>query len=99
MTDESGAGDLTATVDPFAGSRAIEAMTDETEAASALERGFQKAGIESAACQVAREIDRGDRIVVGVNKFAADGDEPYRPLRDDDATLGEVCDALRVCRG
>jgi methylmalonyl-CoA mutase N-terminal domain/subunit len=63
-------------------------------AVAAIERGFQKAEIESSAYQVAREIDEGDRIVVGVNKFAADGEEPYRPLRAD-ATLGEVCDALR----
>jgi len=92
--------DLTATVDPFAGSYAIEAMTDEIEAAAealmdriedmggaaaAIERGFQKAEIESAAYQVAREIDEGERVVVGVNKFAVNGDEPYEPLRFDPA--------------
>jgi methylmalonyl-CoA mutase N-terminal domain/subunit len=92
---------------------------DSDAPAAAIERGFQKAEIESAAYQVAREIDEGDRIVVGVNKFAADGEEPYQPLRVDpaiaegtgnvlyplrdalraDATLGEVCDALRVVWG
>src|SRR5689334_16653585 len=92
--------DLTATVDPFAGSYAIESMTDEIEAAAealidrieemggaaaAIERGFQKAEIESAAYQVAREIDEGERVVVGVNKFAVNGDEPYEPLRFDPA--------------
>jgi methylmalonyl-CoA mutase N-terminal domain/subunit len=92
--------DLTATVDPFAGSYAIEAMTDDIEAAAealidrieemggaaaAIERGFQKAEIESAAYQVAREIDEGQRVVVGVNKFAVNGDEPYEPLRFDPA--------------
>ena len=92
--------DLTATVDPFAGSYAIEAMTDEIEAAAealidrieemggaaaAIERGFQKAEIESAAYQVAREIDEGERVIVGVNKFAVNGDEPYEPLRFDPA--------------
>ncbi|HET9971842.1 MAG TPA: methylmalonyl-CoA mutase family protein [Streptosporangiaceae bacterium] len=92
--------DLTATVDPFAGSYAIEAMTDDIEAAAealvdrieemggaaaAIERGFQKAEIESAAYQVAREIDEGERVVVGVNKFAVNGDEPYEPLRFDPA--------------
>ena len=76
--------DLTATVDPFAGSYAIESMTDDIEAAAkalidqveerggavaAIERGFQKAEIENAAYQVAREIDDGDRVIVGVNKF------------------------------
>jgi methylmalonyl-CoA mutase, N-terminal domain len=103
--------DLTATVDPFAGSYAIEAMTDEIEAAAAalmdqveemggaaaaIERGFQKAEIESAAYQVAREIDEGDRIVVGVNKFAADGEEHYQPLRVDPAI--EAAQAERLAR-
>jgi methylmalonyl-CoA mutase N-terminal domain/subunit len=103
--------DLTATADPFAGSYAIEAMTDEIEAAAgalmdrieemggaaaAIERGFQKAEIESAAYQVAREIDEGDRIVVGVNKFAADGEEPYQPLRVDPAI--EAAQAERLAR-
>src|SRR5204863_4859505 len=56
--------DLTATVDPFAGSYAVEAMTDEVEAAAralmarveqlggavaAIEQGFQKREIEQAA--------------------------------------------------
>src|SRR6201986_3273336 len=90
--------DLTATADPFAGSYAIESMTDDIEAAAeslidriedmggaaaAIEQGFQKAEIEAAAYQVAREIDEGERIVVGVNKFVTDGEEPYQPLRQD----------------
>jgi methylmalonyl-CoA mutase N-terminal domain/subunit len=92
--------DLTATVDPFAGSYAIESMTDEIETAAqeliasvedlggavaAIERGFQKTEIENTAYQVAREIDDGDRIVVGVNKFVTTGEEPYQPLRGDPA--------------
>jgi methylmalonyl-CoA mutase N-terminal domain/subunit len=96
--------DLTATVDPFAGSYAIESMTDDVEAAAqelmrqvedlggavaAIERGFQKAQIENAAYQVAREIDDGDRIVVGVNKFTTTGEEPYQPLRFDPAIESE----------
>jgi methylmalonyl-CoA mutase, N-terminal domain len=96
--------DLTATVDPFAGSYAIESMTDDIEAAAqelmrqvedlggavaAIERGFQKAEIENAAYQVAREIDDGDRIVVGVNKFVTAGEEPYQPLRFDPAIESE----------
>ena len=96
--------DLTATADPFAGSYVIESMTDEIEAAAqelmrqvedlggavaAIERGFQKAQIENAAYQVAREIDDGDRIVVGVNKFVTTGEEPYQPLRFDPAIESE----------
>src|SRR5580692_5667288 len=103
--------DLTATVDPLAGSYAVEAMTDEIEAAAealmdrieemggaaaAIERGFQKAEIESAAYQVAREIDEGERIVVGVNKFVADGEEAYQPLRGDPSL--EAAQAARLNR-
>jgi len=58
-------------------------------AAAAIERGFQKAEIENAAYRVAREIDDGDRIVVGVNKFATTGEEPFQPLRTDPAIEAE----------
>src|SRR3984893_14075399 len=103
--------DLTATVDPFAGSYAIESMTDDIEAAAeslidrieemggaaaAIEHGFQKAEIEIAAYQEAREIDKGERIVVGVNKFAGDGEEPYQPLRVDPSIL--AAQAARLAR-
>jgi methylmalonyl-CoA mutase N-terminal domain/subunit len=90
--------DVCATVDPFAGSYAVEAMTDEIEAdalalmervasygsaVDAIEAGFQKREIESSAYRIAQEIDSGQRVVVGLNRFTADGDEPYVPLRVD----------------
>ncbi len=92
--------DLTATVDPFAGSYAVESLTDEVEAAAlelmktvedmggavaAIERGFQKAEIEKAAYRTSQQIDAGDRVVVGVNKYAIDDDEIYEPMRVDPA--------------
>jgi methylmalonyl-CoA mutase N-terminal domain/subunit len=103
--------DLTATADPFAGSYAIESMTDDIAGAAgdlmdriedlggavaAIERGFQKAEIEGAAYRVAREIDEGDRVVVGVNRFTADGQEPYEPLRVDPSIEAEQ--AARLAR-
>ena len=96
--------DLTTTVDPFAGSYAIESMTSDIEdaamglmttiedmggAVAAIERGFQKAEIERAAYDVAREIDAGERVVVGVNKFVSDGEEPYELLPVDPAIESE----------
>jgi methylmalonyl-CoA mutase N-terminal domain/subunit len=105
--------DLTATADPFAGSYAIESMTDEIEsaaatlmdrieemggAAAAIERGFQKGEIEGAAYQVAREIDEGDRVIVGVNRFTADGEEPYQPLRVDPSIEAEQAERLARLR-
>jgi len=90
--------DVTQTVDPFAGSYAIESLTDEIEeavlalmaqveeyggAVAAIEEGFQKSEIEKSAYAVAQEIDAGDRVVVGVNRFTVDEEEPYEPLRVD----------------
>jgi methylmalonyl-CoA mutase N-terminal domain/subunit len=90
--------DVTKTVDPFAGSYAIEALTDDVEAearklmeqvedfggaVAAIEKGFQKNEIEKAAYSIARGIDTEERIVVGVNRFRIDQDDPYEALRVD----------------
>ncbi len=92
--------DLTTTVDPFAGSYAVESMTDDVAAAAAqlitqvdemggavaaIEQGFQKAEIERSAYQVTRQIDAGERVVVGVNKFVTASEEPYQLYRLDPA--------------
>jgi methylmalonyl-CoA mutase N-terminal domain/subunit len=92
--------DLTATADPFAGSYAIESMTSDIEAqatelmakiaelggaVAAIEQGFQKAEIERSAYRIAQQIDSGERVIVGVNKFAHADDERYQPLRADPA--------------
>ena len=61
----------------------MDQVEDMGGAVAAIERGFQKAEIENAAYHVAREIDDGERVVVGVNRFAIDGEEPYQPLRVD----------------
>ena len=105
--------DLTATVDPFAGSYAIESMTDDIEeaatalmttiedmggAVAAIENGFQKAEIERAAYDVARQIDAGDRVVVGVNKFVSDSEEPYEPPSVDPALEAEQIHRLETLR-
>jgi len=61
----------------------MDRVEDMGGAVAAIERGFQKAEIEGAAYRVAREIDEGERVVVGVNRFTTDGEEPYQPLRVD----------------
>src|SRR5262249_8419452 len=105
--------DLTATVDPFAGSYAVESMTDDLEAAAleliasveslggavaAIERGFQKEEIERSAYRVAREIDAGERVVVGVNRFTAGSGEAYQPLRVDPSIEEEQAKRLARLR-
>ncbi|MFJ8000933.1 methylmalonyl-CoA mutase [Streptomyces sp. NPDC096310] len=103
--------DVTATVDPFAGSYAVERLTDGVEAAAlalmtriedmggavgAIERGFQKGEIERAAYAVARQTESGERVVVGVNRYTLDEEEPYTPLRLDPEI--ETRQAARLAR-
>jgi len=105
--------DLTATADPLAGSYAIEALTDEIEAqareliarvadfggaVAAIEQGFQKAEIERSAYHVARQVDTGERIVVGVNAYVSESEEPYEPLRVDPAIEQEQAGRLAELR-
>ena len=103
--------DVTATVDPFAGSYVVESLTDDLEAeivrlmdavgelggaVAAIEEGFQKSEIERSAYAVTRSIDAGERVVVGLNRFATDGEEPYEPLRTDPTLAAEQ--AARLAR-
>lgn len=105
--------DVTATVDPFAGSYAVERMTDDVEraaldlmrriddlggAVAAIERGFQKEEIERNAYRIAQETDSGERVVVGVNRFRLDEEEPYQPLRVDPAIEARQAQRLRELR-
>jgi methylmalonyl-CoA mutase N-terminal domain/subunit len=105
--------DLTATVDPFAGSYAVESMTSDVEqavvdlmdkveslggAVAGIERGFQKTEIERSAYLVARQIDSGERVVVGVNRFTEPAPEPYQPLRVDPAIEEEQAKRLARLR-
>jgi methylmalonyl-CoA mutase N-terminal domain/subunit len=105
--------DLTATADPFAGSYAVESMTDDVESAAAelmtgidemggavaaIEQGFQKGEIELAAYRVARQIDAGERVGVGVNKFISEAEASYQPLRVDPAIEEEQAKRLARLR-
>ena len=105
--------DVTKTVDPFAGSYAVESLTNDVEAetrrlmqavadrggaVSAIEQGFQKAEIERSAYQVARQIDDGERVVVGVNRFVLNEEEPYEPLRVDPGIEAKQATRLATLR-
>ena len=94
---ESGIAD---TVDPFGGSYFMEALTDDVEAAAqelfdrveeaggavaAIEAGLMQSQIEEAAYTEARRQASGESVVVGVNRFASDGDGPIQVLRVDPA--------------
>ncbi|TLN25697.1 methylmalonyl-CoA mutase [bacterium] len=94
---ESGVAD---TVDPFAGSYAVEALTDEIEKKAfeyiakiealggvvrAIEAGYIQKEIADSAYQYQRGIETGDNIVVGVNKFTIKEEGLKNLLRVDKA--------------
>ena len=89
------------TVDPCAGSYAIEALTGQIEAGAkeyldkiaamggmlrAIERGYVQQEIQNAAYEYQRAVDTGEAVVVGVNRFTLDK-EPGIPLQRIDESL------------
>jgi methylmalonyl-CoA mutase, N-terminal domain len=79
----------------------MKAVAERGGAVAAIEQGFQKAEIERSAYQMARQIDAGERVVVGVNRFQLDEEEPYEPLQVDpaiEATQAARLAALRAAR-
>lgn len=89
------------TVDPFAGSYCIEALTDEIENRAsaylkkivamggmipAIERGYVQQEIQHSAYEFQRAVDNGSAVIVGVNRFKRE-DEPGIPLQHMDESL------------
>ena len=88
----------TDTADPLGGSFYIETLTAELEAraqelidrvdelggaVAAIEQGFVQAEIEASAFLFQSEIEAGERVVVGVNRFAEDETERVEILQVD----------------
>ena len=101
--------DVAASVDPLAGSYLIESLTDEIEsqargyleeidrlggAVGAIEEGYQKREIEQAAYELATSIDRGDSVVVGVNRYQMDEDPQPELQRIDEAIRQAQIDGI-----
>jgi methylmalonyl-CoA mutase N-terminal domain/subunit len=95
IAHESGVAD---TIDPLAGSFAIEHMTDEIErqveayitridelggALAAVESGFMQREIQEAAYQTQRSVERGETTVVGINAYTSGDASAVSPLSVD----------------
>ena len=93
---------ITKTVDPWAGSYYVEKLThDITQKAwqlieevedlggmtKAIEAGIPKIRIEEAAARKQARIDSGQDIIVGVNKFKRDEEDPIQTLEVDNQTV------------
>jgi methylmalonyl-CoA mutase, N-terminal domain len=97
IAHESGVTDV---VDPLGGSYYLETLTNQMEAAAsayfhrldelggmirAIETGFPQREIREAAWQYQREIERKDRVIVGVNEYVMEEEEPLDTLVIDPA--------------
>jgi len=105
--------DVTLTADPLAGSWFIESLTDELEAraadliarveelggaVAAIEAGYQKDAIERSAYAHAQAVERGEQVVVGVNRFTVDEDLEPELLRVDEGVRDAQVARLRRTR-
>ncbi len=109
IAHESGADRV---VDPLAGSYFVEYLTDEMERRAleyihhiddmggmlrAVEEGFPQREIADAAFRTQREIESGDRVIVGVNRFQSQ-EEPISILKIDEGVARAQAERLRAVK-
>lgn len=100
---------VTDTVDPLAGSYFVEQLTDEIEAAAwkyietidamggsvnAIESGYMQQEIGNAAYEYQKDLEEGNRILVGVNKFTENDGVHAEVFRVDDSIRKVQTDKL-----
>ncbi len=101
------------TVDPLGGSYFVEALTDEMERQAedyfkrieelggvipAIEAGFFQKEIADSAFRYQQELEQKRRLVVGVNEFKVDEEEPIEILRIDPKLESEQVARVREVR-
>jgi len=97
LADEIG---VTNTIDPLAGSYFMESLTSQIEEKAweyinkidamggmlaAIEKGFPQMEIADSAYHYQRQVDKGEKVVVGVNKYVIKEKTPPEILRIDEA--------------
>jgi len=107
---ESGVAD---TVDPLAGSYFIESLTNEVETAAlqliekidamggsvaAIEEGFMQNEIAKSAYEYQRNIESGEKIIVGVNKFVTNEQNTTPVFKIDESIQQVQTDKLKTLR-
>ena len=101
------------TVDPFGGSYFMEELTNKMERGcfeyiekidqfggmvEAIEAGFPQREIWDASYQFQRSVDSGEKVVVGVNAFRMETEEPYDALYIDESVTAEQIASLNQVR-
>jgi methylmalonyl-CoA mutase N-terminal domain/subunit len=107
IAEESG---VASTIDPLGGSYHLEALTDQIEERAwsylgridelggmlrAIDLGYPQREIAESAYRTQLMEDRGERVIVGVNKYSEVCEEPIRYLKIDEAVEREQVDAVR----
>jgi methylmalonyl-CoA mutase N-terminal domain/subunit len=100
-------------VDPLAGSYYVEWLTEEMERRAlehirridelggmlrAVEEGYPQREIAESAYRYQRDIEGGERIVVGVNRFRSDEEEPIPILKIDETVSRSQVERLRAVK-
>ncbi len=100
-------------VDPLAGSYYVEYLTDETEKRClailakidslggiirAIEDGYPQREIADSAYQWQREVDSGERKIVGVNSFKSDKSAPIPTLKIEESVAHEQIERLNAVK-
>ncbi|HLB23415.1 MAG TPA: methylmalonyl-CoA mutase family protein, partial [Dehalococcoidia bacterium] len=104
---------VTDTIDPFGGSYYVERLTNEIEAraqelldkvedmggsVAAIESGYMQQEIQEAAVRQQQEVEDGQRIVVGVNKFQNNEEPPKMIFRVDTEAARAQLERVRRLR-
>lgn len=107
LAEETGAAKVT---DPLAGSYYVESLTSELEAAAqrlideidargglvaCIEDGWIQAQVSNSAYEWRREVESGERVLVGVNKYTAQEEDQTRVFQPDPATARLALEDLR----
>jgi methylmalonyl-CoA mutase N-terminal domain/subunit len=111
LAHESGAAD---TIDPLAGSYYVEHLTDRLEEEAfeilreaddrggmrqAIESGWVQGEIQDVAFERQREIEEGERVIVGVNEFQVEDEEPTEDIETvSDEEVAKQIDRLETLR-
>ena len=110
VAHESGVAD---TVDPLAGSYAVEHLTNEVERLAldyiqkidamggmlrAIELGYVQREIQEAAYRYQRAVESEESVVVGVNRFRSEDETPVPTMRIDPSVERAQVERLRALR-
>jgi methylmalonyl-CoA mutase N-terminal domain/subunit len=104
---------VTSAVDPLGGSYYVEWLTSEVERLAneyiaridamggmipAIEQGFPQQEIANASYAYQREVETGEQVIVGVNRFQSEREEPIELLQIDERAAGRQQQRLAELR-